>query len=88
MRKVYCHCNDRLLLSLLQAISHSENTYINLTVQIDILYINTEKAFLHSKKACDVASQGLTVPEQDRVRIPKTDFHTEIRDPFIWPEPS
>ena len=43
----------------------------------------TEKAFLHVKKTCNVTSQGLTVPEQDYVRIPRTHFRTEIRRPFL-----
>jgi len=46
-----------------------------------------EKALLHSKKAsfyagkaCNVVTPGLAVPVYGRVRIPRTCFHTEIRD--------
>jgi len=60
------YCKDHIWLSLLQAISHSEKTYMN-----------TEKAFLHFKTACDAISPDFTGPGQDSVKILNRHFRTQ-----------
>jgi len=79
------YCKDYMWLSLLQAISYSEKTYMNtentfLSAKKAFLHFNN--AFLHIKTACNAIRLDLTVLEQDYVNILECIF-LQLRGPFL-----